>query len=261
MKTHKLHTNPHLKIVSFTDEHEEGVNTSLELNPCYYKFEGHDVISIFLRKDFYERNINYDGNPLMYVIRGERGWKFKNNGQKREMEFLMRRFCEIAKKVELSKYDTLIIIPSRHFLNRQLAAALVRVAPHLHLISKFFYKLTKTEALDSVDWDKMENDYEKKKTEKIEDELYKDISKMGEYFSVNKLRQENRKYLKYFKVETVITSEKEEVREYIDNKNVLIFDEMMSSGATVSLYIKGLLSLYKPKSTTIITMLSKLNAR
>ena len=47
---------------------------------------------------------------------------------------------------------------------------------------------------------------------------------------------------------------------YIDDKDILLLDDTISSGETVSQCINGILSNFIPKSITIITLLSKVKS-
>ena len=49
-------------------------------------------------------------------------------------------------------------------------------------------------------------------------------------------------------------------KNYIDDKNILLLDDTISSGETVSQCINGILSNFIPKSITIITLLSKVKS-
>ena len=49
----------------------------------------------------------------------------------------------------------------------------------------------------------------------------------------------------------------DDIRKYIDDKDILLLDDTISSGETVSQCINGILSNFIPKSITIITLLSK----
>ena len=64
------------RTVSFNDNHENNVDTSLTNNPTFKAdiVNGVEVWSIFQRK----RSINGDGNPLIYAYKNEKGWKFNS---------------------------------------------------------------------------------------------------------------------------------------------------------------------------------------
>ena len=49
-------------------------------------------------------------------------------------------------------------------------------------------------------------------------------------------------------------------KNYIDDKNILLLDDTISSGETVSQCINRILSNFIPKSITIITLLSKVKS-
>ena len=98
--------------VSFNNSHEENVDTSILINPTYTNINGVDVISIFKRKRATE--FSFDGNPLVYALKGLKGWKFKN--AQSDITSLLKQFIRIAEKIQ-PNYDTIITIPSKNDLN------------------------------------------------------------------------------------------------------------------------------------------------
>ena len=111
------------KTVSFNNSHEKNINTSTLINPTYYNVNGIDVISIFKRKKSEE--FSYDGNPLIYALKGINDWKF-NNPQS-DIINLLKQFIRIAEKIQ-PKYDTIITIPSTNELNTQFLYRLNKIS-------------------------------------------------------------------------------------------------------------------------------------
>ena len=58
------------KVVTFTSETEQLVNTSLDANPNHHKLNDLIVHSVFKR--LYSRQ--GDGNPLIYALKGQKGF-------------------------------------------------------------------------------------------------------------------------------------------------------------------------------------------
>ena len=49
-----------------------------------------------------------------------------------------------------------------------------------------------------------------------------------------------------------------DVSEKINGKNILILDDTIASGQTISLFTKEILDIYEPSKVTIITLFSKI---
>ena len=98
--------------VEFTDEHEFGVDTSLENKPTIdtTTIPGTTIYSIFQRND----KLALDGNPLIYALKGDsKWWMSKENKRK-----LISRINEILDKFcSLHESDYTIVVPSRSRLN------------------------------------------------------------------------------------------------------------------------------------------------
>ena len=229
------------KKVKINLSHENGVDTSIDNNPLYTKLDGHDVISIFTRKK-YQRS---DGNPLLYALKGLNGWSI----DKYDINLLLKQFIRICDKID-PIYDTIIKIPSSNELNN---IFMDRINNIIKCENKILNLLTKLEAdmvwMDGVDFKSM-NSIE------IED-LEVDFMKMSEFFSFKSVRQNLRKYIKKIYDDNWIGAELD-VADKINNKNILILDDTISSGQTISLFTERIMDIYEPKKVTIITLFSKL---
>ena len=125
--------NENSKTVSFS-KYEDIVDTSLFNNPSknvkvfptskIEKFcNGVDVWSIFRRKRFK----TLDGNPLIYALKHENGWKFKS--EKDYQQIIEQIHLIVEKFAKTHSYDALLIVPSSNPLNDFLAEI---VEEHLH---------------------------------------------------------------------------------------------------------------------------------
>jgi hypothetical protein len=253
--------DPINKLVSFTDENEDAVDTGLEFNPRYYKFHNWNVISIFLRKDYEILGQKFDGNPLIYALKKIKGWNFADKDE--DFSFMVQRFCEICKKIT-PKYDTLILIPSTHTINQQLSISLIKNIGYMNLIEDFFTKPTVDEIQDSYDGVKMLNKFGQQKTEQILTRMNGYFEKMNYWFTIKNIPPNDRKYLEYYDFQNILinkdymslSNQKKKVNQMINDKNILIFDDTLSTGETVSRYIKNMYITFEPKSVTILTLLS-----
>ena len=125
-------------------------------------------------------------------------------------------------------------------------------------IKDFFIKVTKEDAYDSRNLTKIKNDSKtNKEYEDILDEIDDGFKQMkGKWFEAKHI---NKKYLKY--IECIISNNNNyelfDCLEYIMNKNILVLDDTISSGETISKCVKAIQS-YDPNKVDVITLLSKI---
>lgn len=247
-----LNIDVYNKTVSLTDNHNLGIDFSLVNNPVYDKHNGYDVISIFKRTSLTDiNNTQRDGNPFIYALKKKNGWKFNITSE--EINKYIRRFLTVCKKIN-NKYDTIIITPSASELNEKFMKAISRQVDANNIINEYFVKLSKEEIIDDdlIDIERIRNDYGNS-FNKVMSEIHRSFRRMkGETFEAKYVKKEYLKYIKYIE-----TNGDDDIRKYIDDKDILLLDDTISSGETVSQCINGILSNFIPKSITIITLLSK----
>lgn len=240
------------KTVSLTDAHNSGIDFSLVNNPVYDKHNGYNVISIFKRTSLTDiNNTQIDGNPFIYALKKKNGWKFNITSE--EINKYIRRFLNVCKKIN-NKYDTIIITPSASELNEKFMKAISRQVDANNIINEYFVKLSKEEIIDDdlIDIERIRKDYGNL-FNKVMSEIHRSFRRMkGETFEAKYVKKEYLKYIKYIE-----TNGDDDIRKYIDDKDILLLDDTISSGETVSQCINGILSNFIPKSITIITLLSK----
>jgi hypothetical protein len=248
-----LNINPISKTVSLTDSHNKGIDFSLINNPVYDNYKQYDVISIFKRTELYDiDNRQRDGNPFIYALKNKNGWKF--NITNKEIYKYIKRFLEICHKIK-STYDTIIITPSTSDINERFMKVISKQVKSKNIINEFFTKTTIEEIVDDdlIDKYQIQKDYPND-FNKVIFEIHRSFRRMkGKFFEAKYV---DKKYLKYIKY--ISLNNDENLRQYIDNKNILLLDDTISSGETISQCINGILSNFMPKSITIITLLSKL---
>lgn len=229
------------KTVKINLSHENGIDTSTINNPLYTKINGYDVISIFTRKK-YQRS---DGNPLLYALKGLNDWKI----EKFDIDILLKQFIKIAEKID-PVYDTIIKIPSKNDLNNIFMNRLNKIIKCDNNITTLLTKLD-----PEIVW--MEGvDFANMSREEIEI-LENEFTKMGDYFSFKLIPIKFRKYIKKIYDENYIHDQLD-VADKINNKKILILDDTIASGQTISLFTKQILDMYAPNEVTIITLFSKL---
>ena len=248
-----LNININDKTVSLTDTHDKGIDFSLINNPIYDKYKEYDVISIFKRTQLTDtNNVQRDGNPFIYALKNKNGWKFKITNE--EIYKYIKRFLTICKKINL-QYDTIIVTPSTSDINEKFMKVISNQIKSKDVLNEFFVKLSIEEIIDDdlIDKEQIQNDYPNE-FNKVIAEIHRSFRRMkGTSFEAKMM---NKKYLKYIKY--ISSNNDENLRQYIDNKDILLLDDTISSGETISQCINGVLSNFVPKTITIITLLSKL---
>jgi hypothetical protein len=244
------------KKVGFNPNHEDNINTSIILNPTTNNINGMTVYSIFKRDR--NDNHNYDGNPLIYALKGINGWEFIN--PKEDIINLLKQFIYITRKISLN-YDTIMIVPSKNELNIKFLHRLNKIINSKNVITDYLEKLSSYEVYDEyIDWNKMYNDNpdEFEINERLLNRYFSDMENNNSgFFSFKFIKNpELRKYIKKtMKVNEIKTLD---YSNFFNNKDVLVLDDTISSGKSISETTTLLSEMFIPKSITVITLFSNL---
>ena len=236
---------------------EDSLSTT---NYCRYYIEHQriNVFSIFKRTVCDDTNVKV--NTFIYALKDYDGWRFDITDE--EIVRYVRRFLEVCDSID-KRYDTIIVVPSHHDINRRFMKVIASRVKANDIIEDMFLKSTKGEALASLDVDGIENfcdekyprtsDYMKKH---ITDEIRRAFNRMtGKYFEAKKMPKE---YLKFIKEPVTVNKgfSMDEAKELINNKSVLVLDDTLSTGASVSACVR-VINQFEPKRLDVITLLSK----
>ncbi len=223
--------------------HENNVDTSVAMNPTYSNIDGYDVVSIFKRKHNDDKS---DGNPLVYALKNIKGWKI----DKKDIIKLLHQFVDISNKID-SKYDTIISIPSSNDLNNKFLYRLNRIIKCDDKITDhLFSKMYVDEVVENIDYPSMTSD-----EISIMDAAIRKIK--DKHFTFKSIPVDLRKYIKNIWDDSFSCSDLG-VADKINDKNILILDDTIASGQTISTFCDTILKNYAPKSVTIITLFSAL---
>lgn len=219
------------RTVKLTDENEDFVDTSIDNNPT----TSSTAISIFKRK-----KSESDGNPLVYALKVQKGWTISDE----DKEELFRRANKILDKIQLD-IDLVIIPPSSSELN-QVLGEMVAEKFKAETLNYCLMKRTKEEVLDDVDWSLFSD----KETEQLSDAF----SRMGVYFEAKKFPKEDS--LKERFEAGIFKFNPECKGKDVLKKNVLVVDDILSSGLTLSMCAKVIEEQFFPKSVHNLVMFS-----
>jgi hypoxanthine-guanine phosphoribosyltransferase len=255
--------------VEFTEDHQKLINTLLEVNPVEYDFKVGDkpfhVISLFSRKSYPSSILqkNIDGNPVIKALKNLEGWSFINKANR---QAFYNRMGEIASKLAKRNFDTLILVPSSNALNGILATQLRDKLNCKYLITSLFQKLPIGEVKSGgIAWEKLDKDIREGKTEKrVKTILKNSLEHMVRFFEVKHINAEYRSQIlpyitAFMGTNPAITPSV--LATQLKDKKVLVFDDTLTSGATISKAVNLILETkeleeFKPESLTVLTLFS-----
>ena len=239
------------KIVKLNDS-DKGVDFE---GPIYWEDNNIDIISIFRRTKLnqYKGDKDLDGNPFIYALKNKNGWKFEIT--QTEIRKYLNKFISNCEKLQ-KKYDTIIMIPSKSSLNERFMNYLYDILKAKNKITNFFSKtkLNVAEPESFIDYEKLKRD--KKDTpyiiNYIEEFLY-DLNESDREFEAKNFDKSLLKYLNF-----LTRNKNVDYVKAINNKNILVLDDIYSSGTTISQAVEAIKQSYDPKSITVVTLLSKI---
>lgn len=251
--------DPHTKTVSYNPSHEKNVDTSIEHNPT---MDG-DIVpnvqvwSIFKRK----RGLRGDGNPLVYALKGEGGWTFRDESDRNAIE---KQFDAVATKfATMYPVGVTILMPSGSELNMHIADVVMSKSRNAELIKGVICKLTTEEVDDIV------LDFNSKFRDFYKDGFNSKYYELGRYLDLMDKERNgyfSRHLIKNNQMRDVLDSTLKlsddrfaEFANKINGQDVLIIDDTISRGQSIKEACQIMLESYAPKSITVLTLLSKLN--
>lgn len=237
------------KMVYFNDDHEKNINTSIYTNPTISHIKDIKVISIFKRIRNDEKT---DGNPLIYALKDIKGWKIDDAN----LEKLYNRFNQILEKIN-DKYDTIILVPSSNILNTKILHNIGKTIKYDHQITDYMQKMSADDVYDNyIDWKSLYTDFPNRNLKKIiNDSFLRMETENDDIFSFKYIPTNYRSYI------TKTMNKNYSVIKYaeeINDKHILILDDTISSGNTISEMSEDIITTYIPKSITILTLFSSL---
>lgn len=250
--------DPQTKTVSYNPSHEENVDTSIEHNPT----KDGDIVpnvqvwSIFKRK----RGLRGDGNPLVYALKGEGGWTFRDESDRTAIE---QQFDAIATKfATMYPIGVTILMPSGNELNTHIADVVMSKSKNAELIEGVICKLT-TEEVDEIVLD-----FNSKFREFYKDEFSSKYYELGRYLDLMDKERNgyfSRHLIKNNQMRDVLDSTLKlsndrfaEFANKINGQDILIIDDTISRGQSIKEACHIMTESYAPKSITVLTLLSKL---
>lgn len=255
----------------------DGVLYNKDTNDFVFDFSqdgSSDIIKLcnkIYETEFYGKTLffGYEFEPNAEKdVRGEfiRQLKFGNSIKESDIDRFIRKVgTDLDKAINLASYDVFVVPESSSKLNFEIEKHLARLAKPKYIK----YELVKSLPKDiSFDYDAFEHEVlsstlengrprysekNKQKTLDVIDELMDKIHNL-EYFSLAKeVKMKYRPYImNYYQFKT---EEEAKAFEKLNNSNVLIFDDIMTSGATMNLILKTIHNLKDTNKVTVFSLL------
>ena len=227
-----LDLDPVYGTVSMNPNHQDYVDTNdvWSPKPYYTTINGYKVISLFKNK--------WNHNPLIWALKNKK-WKFKN--QRYDIMFLLRRLVAVTRELH-EKFDVIITTPSSSNLNNELLSKIERLIPHSKSYRNFFSKYSAKEVFD-----KLPN-------------MYKEELKV--YFQEMQRANNGMFSYKYIPVRlrdkignTIRINGGLNLANEINGKRILILDDTVTTGKTISDSAKALMDTFTPENITFFTIM------
>ena len=248
--------DPNTKTVLYNHSHEENVDISIKHNPT---MDG-DIVpnvqvwSIFKRK----KGLRGDGNPLVYALKGEGGWTFRDESDRNAIE---KQFDAIATKfATMYPVGVTILMPSGSELNMHIADVVMSKSRNAELIKGVICKLTTEEVDDIV------LDFSSKFREFYKDEFNSKYYELGRYLDLMDKERNgyfSRHLIKNNQMRDVLDSTLKlsddrfaEFANKINGQDVLIIDDTISRGQSIKEACHIMMESYAPKSITVLSPLT-----
>ena len=222
------------RIVYYNPNHQNLVDTS-DNGFTTKEINGIKTYMLFKRKKDLLRKVS-DGNPLVYALKSKNGWSIPE----KDKSLIFKIIDEIV--LGIKKYDTIILVPSSTPLITQFS----KFIKHDRILDKCLFKRTKDEILDDLPFMNF--------TDKEIELFNTSLDKMkGAYFEAKHFPK-NKKLIEKF--ETNMFKIHGGFNKEINNKSILVVDDVISSGSTLSKCTEAILESYFPKNVEQLSLFS-----
>lgn len=250
------------KTVSYNPNHQNRLYTNDINNPNLVdltnnsKSKKYKIYSIFQKQSSNSQNDKSDGNPLAYALKNKNDYKFSSEKDKEAIYEIINVVCSTLK----GRFDTIVVCPSSNNLNYDFANILSKASGCKNVITDMFVKLNSKDVFKSEILPKKEE---------LNNEYYNDnmsvyraleisFARMSElnngifsykYFLSKQLRKYVNKTMKF------INSMNNKYANLINNKRIVILDDVISSGKTLSETSKNILDSYNPSDVIFLALI------
>lgn len=255
------------KKVSYNQNHDDNLDTaSVNLREIYsYKIKDPvqdkywDVISFFIRVSGEHED---DGNPVIYALKKEKNYELVDRAK--VLKIMADQFYKIAynSKLLVRHYDTIVVAPTSSWINRDFTEKLLKHVSADKICRDLLEKRTKEDVKNNfIDWDAVKKyaDKNHESFESVKTKLLNSFKNMGTYFRYHDLKNiEYRNFIKSsLKIPGIENSKMyDEYSNYFNDKNILVLDDSLATGKTISDVCNTIMETFKVKKITIATLMS-----
>lgn len=260
--------------VLLTDDNEDDVDTSIENKPvidklhCIFNGETIELTTYSIFKRLKSEN-RYDSNPLLYAIKNmfsdkkDNSWHFPS---KKEQTVVLTRIKDIAHKINNNlKSDIFILLPNHSGLNAYIANVFQDINPNITILSDVVLKRT-VEEVERLIYDKdsyfnyvYNTDEKINEASKILDNAFNKMDDEYDGLFISHLIPDQN--IRDTIIDTMKVNKEKYVfySKHIDGNNIVLIDDTITGGRSNKECYQKIMSMYKPKSVSVLTLFSKLN--
>lgn len=251
----------HANTISYNPNHQLNMYTNDINNPKLVDFSNNvkggkfKVYSIFYKQDELNRTVKGDGNPLINALKNKGDYKFATKEDENSIYNIIEVVCSTLKGM----FDTIVVCKSSKELNYTFADLLSKASGCDTVITDLFFKLP----CDGV----FNRDIAPKEAE-LKSQRFRNGMSYYDYFvqAFNDMRNNNNGIFTYSSiknpnlrkyVQNSIDISAEAISQYsnvINGKRVVIIDDVLTSGRTLSETSKYLLNNFKPIDVVFLTI-------
>lgn len=204
--------------ILFNNTHQKLVNTDINSNPTTTIVHNISIHSIYKR--IKTRSNQWDGNPLIYALKNQKGYKLSKTELKK---FLYSFYYILNKLLQDKNYDLILVLPSSSNVAKGVSKRASRCFAKDLVVQDIFEKQSIGEVVDKIDIDMVTNKGKQK-------ELKRQLSKLQKVdrdktFSMKNVPPKVREYFSPIKLQSEF--------DFSQYKNILIIDDLLATGNSI----------------------------
>jgi len=204
--------------ILFNNNHQKLVNTDINSNPTITIVHNISIHAIYKRVK--TRSNQWDGNPLIYALKSQRGYRLSRSELKK---FLYSFHYILNKLLQDKSYDLILVLPSSSNVAKGVSKKVSRCLANDLVVQDIFEKQTIGEVIDKIDIGMVTNKGKQKELKRQLSKLQKaDRSKT---FSMKNVPPKVREYFNPIKLKSKF--------DFTQYKNILIVDDLLATGNSI----------------------------
>ena len=204
--------------ILFNDTHQKLINTDINSNPTTSIV--HNIVIHSIYKRLKTRSNQGDGNPLIYALKNQKGYRISRNELKK---FLYSFYYILNKLLQNKSYDLILVLPSSSTVAKNVAKKVSKSLSNNLTVHDIFEKQSVSEIIEKIDISIVSN---KNKLKELKHQLSK-LQKMdkNKTFSMKNVPPKIREYFIPLKLKAKF--------DFSHYKNILIVDDLLATGNSI----------------------------